>query len=46
MPGEPFGPPGIVYISGGAIPLAWICHAQHQGPVKIYAQNYLQAPAE
>ena len=21
MPGEPFGPPGIVYISGGAIPL-------------------------
>ena len=20
MPGEPFGPPGIVYISGGAIP--------------------------
>ena len=28
MPGEPFGPPGIVYISGGAIQFAYDKKAQ------------------
>ena len=29
MPGEPFGSPGIVYISGGVIPYALRCHVRH-----------------